>query len=107
MSDLNLFDSEGFQDSVVSEEAPPPLKQQEKESAIGIPETRQMKKANKKPRKRKRKKKYSGHEIFSFLFSAAIIALVIWFFVLRKEVIFNVSEYPSNLFELQRHANKD
>ena len=106
MADLNLFGSEGFQKPVVSEEAPPPLKQEE-ESAVAIPEKRPMKKAKKKPLKEKRKKKYSGHEIFSFLFSAAIIALVIWFFVLRKEVIFNVSEYPTNLFELQRHANKD
>ena len=106
MADLNLFGSEGFQEPVVSKEAPPPLKQEE-ESAVAIPEKRPMKKAKKKPLKEKRKKKYSGHEIFSFLFSAAIIALVIWFFVLRKEVIFNVSEYPSNLFELQRHANKD
>ena len=105
MADLNLFGSEGFQDPVVSEEAPPPLKQEE-ESAVAIPETRPMKKAKKKPRKRKRKKKYSGHEIFSFLFSAAIIALVIWFFVLRKEVIFNVSEYSPNAFELHRHATK-
>lgn len=105
MADLNLFGSEGFQDPVVSEEAPPPLKQEE-ESAVAIPETRPMKKAKKKPRKRKRKKKYSGHEIFSFLFSAVIIALVIWFFVLRKEVIFNVSEYSPNAFELHRHANK-
>ena len=104
MADLNLFGSEGFQDPVVSEESPP-LKQEE-ESAVAIPETRPMKKAKKKPRKRKRKKKYSGHEIFSFLFSAAIIALVIWFFVLRKEVIFNVSEYPPNVFERHRHANK-
>ena len=105
MADLNLFGSEGFQDPVVSEEAPPPLKQEE-ESAVAIPETRPMKKAKKKPRKRKRKKQYSGHEIFSFLFSAAIIALVIWFFVLRKEVIFNVSEYSPNAFELHRHATK-
>lgn len=105
MADLNLFGSEGFQEPVVSEEAPPPLKQEE-ESAVAIPETRPMKKAKKKPRKRKRKKKYSGHEIFSFLFSAVIIALVIWFFVLRKEVIFNVSEYSPNAFELHRHANK-
>ncbi len=104
MADLNLFGSEGFQDPVVSEESPP-LKQEE-ESAVAILETRPMKKAKKKPRKRKRKKKYSGHEIFSFLFSAAIIALVIWFFVLRKEVIFNVSEYPPNAFELHRHAKK-
>ena len=105
MVDLNLFGSEGFQDPVVSEEAPPPLKQEE-ESAVAIPETRPMKKAKKKPRKRKGKKKYSGHEIFSFLFSAVIIALVIWFFVLRKEVIFNVSEYSPNAFELHRHATK-
>ena len=105
MADLNLFGSEGFQDPVVSEETPPPLKQEE-ESAVAIPETRPMKKAKKKPRKRKRKKKYSGHEIFSFLFSAVIIALVIWFFVLRKEVIFNVSEYSPNAFELHRHATK-
>ena len=105
MADLNLFGSEGFQEPVVSEEAPPPLKQEE-ESAVAIPETRPMKKAKKKPRKRKRKKKYSGHEIFSFLFSAVIIALVIWFFVLRKEVIFNVSEYSPNAFELHRHATK-
>ena len=105
MADLNLFGSVGFQDPVVSEEAPPPLKQEE-ESTVAIPETRPMKKAKKKPRKRKRKKKYSGHEIFSFLFSAVIIALVIWFFVLRKEVIFNVSEYSPNAFELHRHATK-
>ena len=105
MADLNLFGSEGFQEPVVSEEAPPPLKQEE-ESAVAIPETRPMKKTKKKPRKRKRKKKYSGHEIFSFLFSAVIIALVIWFFVLRKEVIFNVSEYSPNTFELHRHATK-
>ena len=105
MADLNLFGSEGFQDPVVYEEARPPLKQEE-ESTVAIPETRPMKKAKKKPRKRKRKKKYSGHEIFSFLFSAAIIALVIWFFVLRKEVIFNVSEYSPNAFELHRHATK-
>ena len=105
MADLNLFGSEGFQEPVVSEETPPPLKQEE-ESAVAIPETRPMKKAKKKPRKRKRKKKYSGHEIFSFLFSAVIIALVIWFFVLRKEVIFNVSEYSPNAFELHRHATK-
>ena len=104
MVDLNLFGSEGFQDPVVSKESPP-LKQEE-ESAVAIPERRPMKKAKKKSRKRKRKKKYSGHEIFSFLFSAAIIALVIWFFALRKEVIFNVSEYPSNAFERHRHANK-
>ena len=104
MADLNLFGSEGFQDPVVSEESPP-LKQEE-ESAVAIPETRPMKKAKKKPHKRKQKKKYSGHEIFSFLFSAAIIALVIWFFVLRKEVIFNVSEYPPKAFERHRHANK-
>ena len=105
MADLNLFGSEGFQDPVVSEEAPPPLKQKE-ESAVAMPETKPMKKAKKKPHKRKRKKKYSGHEIFSFLFSAVIIALVIWFFVLRKEVIFNVSEYSPNAFELHRHATK-
>ena len=105
MADLNLFGSEGFQDPVVSEETLPPLKQEE-ESAVAIPETRPMKKTKKKSRKRKRKKKYSGHEIFSFLFSAAIIALVIWFFVLRKEVISNVSEYPPNAFERHRHANK-
>ena len=105
MADLNLFGSEGFQEPVVSEEAPPLIKQ-EGESAVAILETRPMKKAKKKPHKRKRKKKYSGHEIFSFLFSAAIIALVIWFFVLRKEVIFNVSEYPPNAFERHRHANK-
>ena len=106
MADLNLFGSEGFQGPLVSKETPPPLKEEE-ESAVAIPEKRPIKKAKIKPLKRKRKKKYSGHEIFSFLFSAAIIALVIWFFVLRKEVISNVSEYPSNLFELQRHANKD
>lgn len=106
MADLNLFGSEGFQGPLVSKETPPPLKQEE-ESAVAVLEKRPVKKAKKKPLKGKRKKKYSGHEIFSFLFSAAIIALVIWFFVLRKEVIFNVSEYPSNLFELQRHANKD
>ena len=105
MADLNLFGSEGFQEPVVSEEAPPPLKQEE-ESTVAIPETRPMKKAKKKPRKRKRKKKYSGHEIFSFLFSVAIVVLVIWFFVLRKEVIFNVSEYSPNAFELHRHATK-
>ena len=106
MVDLNLFGNEGFQESVVSKEAPPPLMQEE-ESAVAVLEKRPVKKPKKNPLKGKRKKKYSGHEIFSFLFSVAIIALVIWFFVLRKEVIFNVSEYPSNLFELQRHANKD
>ena len=105
MADLNLFGSEGFQEPVVSEKAPPPLKQEE-ESAVAIPETKPKKKAKKKPRKQKRKKKYSGHEIFSFLFSAAIIALVIWFFVLRKEVIFNVSEYLPDAFELHRNANE-
>ena len=105
MADLNLFGSKGFQNPVVSEEALPLLKQEE-ESVVTISETRPMKKAKQKPRTQKRKKKYSGHEIFSFLFSAAIIALVIWFFVLRKEVIFNVSEYPPNAFERHRHANK-
>ena len=105
MADLNLFGSEGFQEPVVSEQTPL-LPNQEEESAVAIHKTRPMKKAKKKPRKRKRKKKFSGHEIFSFLFSAAIIALVIWFFVLRKEVISNVSEYLPNAFELHRHATK-
>ena len=106
MADLNLFGSEGFQGPLVSKETPPPLKQEE-ESAVAVLEKRPVKKAKKKPLKGKRKKKYSGHEIFSFLFSAAIIALVIWFFILRKEVISNVSEYPPNAFELHRHATKD
>ena len=73
MADLNLFGSEGFQDPVVSEESPP-LKQEE-ESAVAILETRSMKKAINKPRKRKRKKKYSGHEIFSFLFRLLLLRL--------------------------------
>ncbi len=39
MADLNLFGSEGFQEPVVSEEAPPPLKQEE-ESATKVPALR-------------------------------------------------------------------
>ncbi|MBF89165.1 MAG: hypothetical protein CMG75_05770 [Candidatus Marinimicrobia bacterium] len=64
----------------------------------------------KKPKKRLKKKykfKYSFHELFSFLLASSIIALVIWFFVLRKTVVSTVSEYiPNSLKTYQENSNE-
>lgn len=85
MADLNLFGAQGFQEpvvEVVSPCAPEPIEE----------------KATRKPPKRKAR--WSGHEIFSFLVASTIIAVVIWFFVLRKTVSSTIIEYTPDEFEL-------
>tara|TARA_B100001750_G_C15378309_1_gene531046 strand:+ start:93 stop:476 length:384 start_codon:yes stop_codon:yes gene_type:complete len=64
-------------------------------------------KKSKKRLKKKYKLKYSGHELFSFLLASAIIALVIWFFVLKKTIVSTVTENVPSAFKLnQQYSNE-
>ncbi|MBH30924.1 MAG: hypothetical protein CMG71_02900 [Candidatus Marinimicrobia bacterium] len=118
--ELNLFGKSGFQDQEVvsefnkridlaaqnaarlkaerrqNEEAVSP-----KEESAELEKVLQGVKSKKKPKK-KRRKKYSGHEIFSFVLSSAIIALVLWYFVLKKSIVSTVSEYLPRSFEVHQ-----
>ena len=118
--ELNLFGKSGFQDQEVvselkkgidlaaentarikaerrqNEEAVAP-----KEESADLEKILQEVKPKKKPKK-KRRKKYSGHEIFSFVLSSAIIALVLWYFVLKKSIVSTVSEYLPRSFEVHQ-----
>ena len=116
--EMNLFGKSGFQDQEVvselkkgidlvtqdaarheeerrqNEEAVAP-----KEESADLEKVLQGVKLKKKPKK-KRRKKYSGHEIFSFILSSAIIALVLWYFVLKKSIVSTVSEFLPRSFEV-------
>ena len=118
--ELNLFGKSGFQDHEVvsnlkkgidlaaqnaarlkaerrqNEEAVAP-----KQKSADLEEVLQEVKPKKKP-KTKRRKKYSGHEIFSFILSSAIIALVLWYFVFKKSIVSTVSEYLPRSFEVHQ-----
>ena len=64
-------------------------------------------KKSKKRLKKKYKLKYSGHELFSFLLASSIIALVIWFFVLKKTIVSTVTENVPSAFKLnQQYSNE-
>ena len=63
-------------------------------------------KKSKKRLKKKYKLKYSGHELFSFLLASSIIALVIWFFVLKKTIVSTVTENVPSSFKLN-HQNSN
>ncbi|MEE2876978.1 MAG: hypothetical protein VX822_04280 [Candidatus Neomarinimicrobiota bacterium] len=125
MAELNLFGKSGFQDHELmsdlkegidsTEKAMDDLKaesQQKKETILvkeEAPEPKkvlQQTKPKKKP-KAKRKRKYSGHEVFSFLLSSAIIALVLWYFVLKKSIVSTVSEYLPRSFEVHQQNSDD
>ena len=61
------------------------------------------------PRKesKPKRKKYSGHEVFSFILSSAIIALVLWYFVLKKSIVSTVSEHLPRSFDVQQLNSDD
>ena len=101
MTDLNLFGSEGFQEPVALQQVKSRTTKMEL-ARVEEPEKKTVKETVKKSPEPNRKSKYKGHEIFSFLLSAAIVALVIWYFVLRKEVSFYINEYQPSAFEIHR-----
>ncbi len=123
--ELNLFGKSGFQDHEIAAKLKEGIKlatdnvarleeerrQNEeavapKEESADLEKILQEVKPKKKPKK-KRRKKYSGHEIFSFVLSSAIIALVLWYFVLKKSIVSTVSEHLPRSFDVQQLNSDD
>ncbi len=118
--ELNLFGKSGFQDHEIAAKLKEGIKlatdnvarleeeRRQNEGAVAPkqespdPEEVLQEAEPRKESKPKRKKKYSGHEVFSFILSSAIIALVLWYFVLKKSIVSTVSEHLPRSFDVQQ-----